>query len=1107
MNKRTKAKIMCTGMVISTLFTANAQAQNLGKNQESQNTEEKSNLNKHKERKSVKKTNVTYNEIAEYLLKSSKAYNPNIDKKQIIEGFKSKENQQINRLDSLIMISRAFGTLSEPTGHNKRIEDKNVSFTDIPSYAKPHIDNLIKGGVLVNTKDKKINGSEIMTIEEVETIVKRIWAFKGTNLKDDFYSSINKKWLEESNIPDGEYEAGGPASMQRENDKKVNAIIKGISNGNPRKGSKEEKIKNLYLNSLDLKSRNKLGNKPIKKYLDAIESAKDIKELNKINRNIIKEIGTNAVFSTMSMSDYSKGTKYLDISSSTDTWMLEYNEQKDRYAKFYKKLLILNGESEKEATNNLNKYMDLLKKIETSQEYNDEKINLKELEQKVPNLEISQALATAGYNNLSVSIKVSDMKELETFNKIFTNKNLDIMKTFMKINLAKDNADKLSEDYFYALNEFHYSSTGATQTKFGEKEATKLVSSNLNEYIDELFVNKHFSEESKKDVEKIIKQFIDVYKDNIKNLDWMNESTKKEAIKKLDAMKFLVGYPSSFESPFENTEILSKEDGGSYFDNMSKIKLTRLKSDAENIDKSFSTEQFGIGLAGVNAAYGLYTNIMQFPAGILQAPLYDSKASLEENLAGIGVIIGHEISHAFDNSGAQYDSNGKENNWWSKEDYKAFEERCKRVIDFFDGVETAPGIKVNGEYTLGENISDIAGVGTALNILSKTNNPDYDLFFKSYSKAYTKTYSREVLQNTANGDLHSPNNTRVNRVLVNFEQFHKTYNIQDGDGMYVAPYERVNVWESVNSNVELKPMIGTDRYDTAIKISKEGWSASNTVILVNGNKKHMVDGLSATPLSNSKNAPILLSNGKNIDDNTLKEIKRLKASNIIVIGGEDSISKSVIEQLNKFDKSISVKRIGGKTRYETSLNVAKEMSHNKNIEKIYVSAGEGEADALSISSVAGNEKSPIILTHKDGLDQASYDYLKSKNIQEAYFIGGEEKISNQAVSQIDKIVQKNVSNNRIAGKDRQETNAKVIENFYKDSNLKAIALSKDNDLIDALSVGPFASKENIPVVIATNDLNKSQEGVLSKKKSTTIYQAGGGISSTVINKIKKLLDK
>lgn len=1107
MNKRTKAKIMCTGMVVSTLFTANAQARNLSENQENQNTEEKVNLNESKEKKSVKKTNVTYNEVADYLLKSAKSYNPDIDKKKIIEGFESKENQQINRLDSLIMISHAFGNLLEPTGHNKRIADKDVSFTDIPLSAKSHIDNLIKGGVMANTKDKKINGYEIMTIEEVETIVRRIWAFKGSNLKDDFYNNINKKWLEESTILNGEHEAGGSAAIDKKNTEKINSMIKEIVKKNPQKGSKEEKIKNLYINSLDLKSRNELGNKPIKEYLDAIESAKDIKELNEINRNIIKEIGSNVVFTSMLMKDYEKNTRFISISPSDDTWIFEYDGEVDRHTKFYKELLILNGESEQQATNNVNKYMDLLKKIGSSDQYEYKKMSLKELEQNSPNLEISKALIASGYNNLPESIRTSDIKGLESFSKIFNNENLDAIKIFMKLNLSKDNADKLSEDYLNVLNDFQYSTLGITQNKFGEVDATKLVINNLHEYIDELFVKKYFSEESKKDVEKIIKYFIDSYKENIKNLDWMSESTKKVAIKKLDGMMFLVGYPNTFKSPFENTDIKGKEDDGSYFDNMSKIKLSRLKEDNENINKPIPKEEFGIGLSGVNAAYGRYTNVIQFPAGILQAPLYDSNAPLEENLGAIGAIIGHEISHAFDDAGAKFDSEGKENNWWNKDDYKAFEERCSRVIDFYDGFETAPGIKVNGEYTLGENIADIGGVGTALNILSKTKNPNYDVFFKSYSKAYAKTYSREILQNTAEGDEHSPNNIRVNRVLVNFEQFHKTYNIQEGDGMYVAPHERVNVWESVNSKVELKPMIGTDRYDTAVKISKEGWSSSNTVILVNGTEKHMIDGLSSTPLSNLKNAPVLLSNGKNIDNNTLEEIKRLKATNVIVIGGETSISKSVINQLNKFNKSISVKRVGGKTRYETSLNVAKEMSGNKNIEKIYVSAGDGEADALSISPVAGRERSPIILTQKDGLNKETYNYLKSKNVQDTYFIGGEAKISQQATSQISKIVKNNVSNNRISGKDRQETNAKVIENFYKDSELKAVTLSKDNDLIDALSVGPFAAKENIPVVIATNNLKKSQENVLSKKKSPTIYQAGGGISSTVINKIKKLLDK
>lgn len=309
-----------------------------------------------------------------------------------------------------------------------------------------------------------------------------------------------------------------------------------------------------------------------------------------------------------------------------------------------------------------------------------------------------------------------------------------------------------------------------------------------------------------------------------------------------------------------------------------------------------------------------------------------------------------------------------------------------------------------------------------------------------------------------------------------------------------------------SSQTTVSKLIGTDRYQTAVKISKEGWSSADIVILVNGNDKNLVDGLTATPLASAKNAPILLTNNKELSKHTVDEIKRLNPSKIIVIGGETSIPQSIINNLKNINSKLSVQRIGGQTRYETSLNIAKEIDKTNNISNIYVGAGYGEADSLSISPVAGKDKAPIILTKKDGLDKDTYDYIKSQKVVDGYIIGGETKISDKAINQIDSIVSKDISKNRIAGAQRQDTNAKVIEKFYTNTKLESVVVAKDYDLVDALAVGPLASKKDMPVVLATNNLSKSQEKVLENKKSPKIYETGGGIKSTVIDKLKNLVN-
>lgn len=309
------------------------------------------------------------------------------------------------------------------------------------------------------------------------------------------------------------------------------------------------------------------------------------------------------------------------------------------------------------------------------------------------------------------------------------------------------------------------------------------------------------------------------------------------------------------------------------------------------------------------------------------------------------------------------------------------------------------------------------------------------------------------------------------------------------------------------SNVTVKKLKGADRFETAVKISQNSWTKSDTVVIVNGEDKSMVDGLTATPLASVKNSPILLSSNDKLPQKTVEELKRLNPSKVIVIGGNNSMPNSVVEDIKGVNSKISVQRIGGDTRYQTSINIAKEIDKTNNVSKLYIGAGNGEADSLSIASLASKEKTPIVLTQKDGVDSEAEQFIKSNKVSNVYFIGGVEKISNKAIEQVGKIANKDVSKNRIAGQNRQETNAKVIDKFYSQSKLDGVVVANQDKLIDALAVGPLAAKNNSPVVLATNTLDKSQEVSLKNKNSSKLFEVGGGIASSVVDKIKSLIEK
>ncbi|MCC0674025.1 cell wall-binding glycosyl-hydrolase Cwp19 [Clostridioides sp. ES-S-0145-01] len=306
------------------------------------------------------------------------------------------------------------------------------------------------------------------------------------------------------------------------------------------------------------------------------------------------------------------------------------------------------------------------------------------------------------------------------------------------------------------------------------------------------------------------------------------------------------------------------------------------------------------------------------------------------------------------------------------------------------------------------------------------------------------------------------------------------------------------------SNVKVEKLRGAERYDTAVAISKKGWATnSDTVVLVNGYS--IVDGITSTPLATANDAPILLVNKGDIPTSTKNEIKRLNPSKVILIGGNNSIGDKVESEIKDTLSNVSINRVGGSDRYSTSLLIAKELAKTNPVDKLYITSGIGEADSLSIASKAGEEKQPIVLVSKDNVSDEIYSWVSDLNVKDAYFIGGNLSISDSVISKLDKVITNDVSKNRIAGENREETNGKVIQKFYPNVEYSSIFVSKSNQLVDALTSGPLAAKLKSPVVMLGNSVTSAQKTALEPKKTSLVYEAGDGINQTALNSLLNLV--
>ncbi len=394
------------------------------------------------------------------------------------------------------------------------------------------------------------------------------------------------------------------------------------------------------------------------------------------------------------------------------------------------------------------------------------------------------------FNVVPKKVIVTEPRYFKSFENVFNKDTFELYKHWAYVVCLLNSCSLLTEELRELGGAYYRAIAGIQKETPIEKFAYQLASGTYSEPVGLYYGEKYFGEEAKKDVTEIVYQIIDTYNSRIQNNEILSEETKAKAILKLSKMGVKMGYPDKVRDIYSK---LTFNPENSLFDIISSLNAIRMLHNLELLDKPTNPEKWEMPGHMVNACYNPFVNDITFPAAILQAPFYSLKQSRSENLGGIGAVIGHEISHAFDSNGAKCDENGNINNWWTKDDMKRFNTKVKAMIKQFDGIELPWG-KVNGKFIVSENMADNGGMAVTLEIMGKTQNASYQDYFMNWAKVWCLKAKPEYLQLLLNLDVHGPSILRANMPPRNFSEWYETFNVKKTDKMYIAPSKRIVIW-------------------------------------------------------------------------------------------------------------------------------------------------------------------------------------------------------------------------------------------------------------------------------------------------------------------------
>ncbi len=646
---------------------------------------------------------------------------------------------------------------------------------------------------------------------------------KKVKPNDDFFRFVNGSWLDKTEIPSDMTTWGSFHELRQKTDKDALGILTEAAKNTKYKSNTDQgKAINLYKTIMDTVGRNKQGISPLKPYLAKINAIKNIKDLQAflIEMDPAGGIGffgfgigadaRNSNRNVVSVGPGSLGLPDRDYYVSDDK---DSKEKRDKYVLHIARMLQFLGEKPLKAKTDADKILaletamskprfDRVERRDRRKSYNP--MSVSDLQKLTPSIDWKNYLTKIGLTKTD-SLIVTQPKFMAALEVVFKENKVEDWKAYMRWTLLNRSTSKLSTNLETANWEFYGKTlTGAVKQRPRDERALQVINGSVGEALGKLYVEKMFPAEAKAKAEKMIKNIFLAFENRINNLPWMSAETKASAIAKLHKSQIKVGYPDKWKD-YSALTIKSPEEGGTYFSNSINLARWSTKEDIDKLYKPVDKTEWHMSPQTVNAYYNPSYNEIVFPAAILQPPFYNYQADEAVNYGGIGAVIGHEISHGFDDSGSRYDANGNLKDWWTADDQKQFAALTAALADQYSALQPLPGTFVDGKFTLGENIGDLGGINAAYDglqlYLKENGNPGLidgytpeQRFFISWGTVWRTKMRDEAIKNLVKTDPHSPGMYRAYVPLQNVDAFYKAFDIKSGDGMYIAPEKRVKIW-------------------------------------------------------------------------------------------------------------------------------------------------------------------------------------------------------------------------------------------------------------------------------------------------------------------------
>lgn len=639
--------------------------------------------------------------------------------------------------------------------------------------------------------------------------------------QDDFFSYACGGWMKKNPLPAAYSRYGSFDVLGEDNNKRINGILKELLSGSYAKGSTEQKLSDLYKLSMDEARRNKEGVQPLMPLLNKMEKAKTTADLFKIQLELVpmgdsEFIGTyvaadeknakqNILYVAQSGITLRQKEYYLDTDSATTAIREAY---KKHIVNMFKKFGFSESAAQKKMQNIMKLETELAKVSKSNTELRDpeanyHKMTYAEFNKKYPHIQLEKQLLAAGVNlNYVKDLVVGQPEFVEGADKLISNLTPAEFRDYMEWGQIMSAAGYLSEDIAAeSFNFFGKTMSGRKENHPLWKRSTSQVEGQMGQALGKIYVEKYFPASSKERMKTLVANLQKALANRIKEQDWMSEETKKNALDKLNSFYVKIGYPDKWIDLSD----LHIDPAKSYYANIEECRRFWNKWNIDTkVGKPVDKDEWQMDPQTVNAYYNPTTNEICFPAGILQVPFFDPTADDAFNYGAIGVVIGHEMTHGFDDQGRHYDKDGNMKDWWTASDGENFNKRADMYANFFSNIKVLPDLNANGRFTLGENLADHGGLQVAYEAYKEAtkNNelktidgltPD-QRFFIAYSQVWAANITEAEIRNRTKSDPHSLGRWRVNGALPHVNMFYDAFGVTPTDKMFIPAEQRLKLW-------------------------------------------------------------------------------------------------------------------------------------------------------------------------------------------------------------------------------------------------------------------------------------------------------------------------